>query len=103
MLLHLERAARARADARLALHALVTLGGVEVGLAVDDGKKAVGARIDAGAARSAVSSGLRESRHDCSGCFLESHTKKIFFVYRREKKRRRNRKKRKQRKEMVLK
>ena len=75
VLLHLERAARARADARLALHALVTLGGVEVGLAVDDGKKAVGAGVDAGAARSAVSSGLREGRHVCSGVFQESHKK----------------------------
>jgi len=65
VVLHGESTAGAGADAGLALHALVSLGGVEVGLAVNEGKKAVGAGINAGAAASAVVRSLRISRH-CS-------------------------------------
>ena len=57
VLLHGKGAARARVDARLALHALVGLRGVEVRLAVNNGQQAVGARIDASAAQSSVASG----------------------------------------------
>ena len=63
VVLHGEGTAGAGTDAGLALNAVVSLGGVEVGLAVNEGKKAVGAGVDAGAAASAVIRSLRISRH----------------------------------------
>jgi len=63
VVLHGEGTAGAGTDAGLALHAIVSLGGVEEGLAVDEGKKTVGAGIDAGAAASAVVRSFRIGRH----------------------------------------
>lgn len=64
VVLHGEGTAGAGTDAGLALDALVSLGGVEESLAVNEGKKAVGASIDASATASAVVRSLRISRHD---------------------------------------